>query len=467
MANDTYPRGNRNDPYGRGGNSDSTPSTDPLTELARLIGQGDPFGADLNRRDPRGYDRAGHDDRYADPAERADTGQPGDAQRYDAQHDDPQHYDEQGHAQRDGYAAADPDGEQQYYDERDYRDQPHDHQQSYDDPHDVAHAPGAEMFAADPRDRDAHPGYHGGQPDDLARFYDDEEPSPRRRGWLTATLVTIVVAGIVGVAGAFAYRSVFPSGPPALITRDPGPNKVVPSQTADSAANKSADRLAAAGHDEKLVSQEEQPMRLPPAPSPGQNADIPPMPSIGPAPQTVPPDTALAAPTGPNAPRRVKSERIAAPYAPSDAPAAAPRAVPQAPPPAHGGGPLSLSPQGVASAPPAPVPAPPPPAPAAPMRTTALAPPAPISGGGEAAGAPGYYVQLSAQGSPEEAQSSFHAIQSRHADLLGNRPLFVRKKTVSGKIFYGAQVGPMSRQEAVQLCEGLKAAGGPCMLQHN
>ena len=100
------------------------------------------------------------------------------------------------------------------------------------------------------------------------------------------------------------------------------------------------------------------------------------------------------------------------------------------------------------------------------MRTTALAPPAPATGGGEA-GPPGYYVQLSAQGSPEEAQSSFQAIQSKHTDLLGNRPLFVRKKTVSGKIFYGAQVGPMSRQEAVQLCEGLKAAGGSCMLQHN
>ena len=470
MANDTYSRGNRPDPYGRGGSSDSAPSTDPLTELARLIGQSDPFG-DAGRRDPRqpeprqpeprqpdprGYDRAPHDDRYADPA---NTGHHGDAQHYDTQQ-----YDEHGYA-------IDPLAEQPY-DERDY--QAGDHQQAYDDPNDVAHAPGAEMFAADPRDRDAHPGaYHGGQPDDLARFYDDEEPAPRRRGWLAATLVTVVVAGVVGVAGAFAYRSVFPGGPPALITRDPGPNKIVPSQTADSAANKNADRLAAASQDEKFVSHEEQPLRLPPAPAPGQGGGAAPMPSIGPAPPTMPSDTATMMPTGPNAPRPVKPVRIppptyAAPLA--DAPAAPPpRVQAQAvPPPAphNGGGPLSLSPQGVASAQPVPAPAPPPPQPAAPMRTTALAPPAPVTGG-EAASPPGYYVQLSAQGSPEEAQSSFQSIQSKYADLLGNRQLFVRKKTVSGKIFFGAQVGPMSRQEAVQLCDGLKAAGGPCMLQHN
>jgi hypothetical protein len=475
MANDPYSRGNRNDPFGRGGSSDSTPATDPLTELARLIGQSDPFG-DAGRRDPRqpdprGYAQPRHDDRYTDPA----AGHP-DPQQYD-----PQHYDDRSY-QADGSAATDQHHADQHYDERGYRDQPGDHQQGYDDPHDLAHAPGAEMFAADPRDRDMHPGaYEGEQPDDLARFYDDEEPTPRR-GWLAATVVTIVVAGVVGVAGAFAYRSVFPAGPPALITRDPGPNKIVPSQAAESAANKNADRLATAGSDERFVSHEEQPMQLPPAPAPGQSGGIAPMPSIGPAPPTMPADTASLAPTGPNAPRPVKPVRIPPPnYGASatDAPVAPapPRPVPQppapsraqvqaVPPPAphNSGGPLSLSPQNVASAQPVPAP---PPQPVAPMRTTALAPAAPVTGGGEAAAAPGYYVQLSAQGTPEDAQSSFHAFQSKYPDLLSSRQVFVRKKTVSGKIFYGAQIGPMSRQEAVQLCDGLKAAGGPCMLQHN
>jgi hypothetical protein len=43
MVDDSY-RGYRNDPSGRGGSGSSEPATDPLTELARLIGQSDPFG---------------------------------------------------------------------------------------------------------------------------------------------------------------------------------------------------------------------------------------------------------------------------------------------------------------------------------------------------------------------------------------------------------------------------------------
>src|SRR5690348_10232504 len=44
MADDT--RGYRKDPYGRGGTGASGQPTDPLSELARLIGQSDPFGSD-------------------------------------------------------------------------------------------------------------------------------------------------------------------------------------------------------------------------------------------------------------------------------------------------------------------------------------------------------------------------------------------------------------------------------------
>jgi len=53
--------------------------------------------------------------------------------------------------------------------------------------------------------------------------------------------------------------------------------------------------------------------------------------------------------------------------------------------------------------------------------------------------------------------------------LLGDRQLIVRRKEIAGKgTFYGAQVGPFaSREDANQLCEGLKSAGGTCIVQRN
>src|ERR1700731_3363879 len=99
MADDTYSRGYRNDPHDRDGNGASGPATDPLTELARLIGQSDPFAADRHRApDPHAADA--HEqaaDWRADPA----------------QH--PQHYDDA--PQDDRYAA----GAQQHYADHGYR----------------------------------------------------------------------------------------------------------------------------------------------------------------------------------------------------------------------------------------------------------------------------------------------------------------------------------------------------------
>jgi cell division septation protein DedD len=34
-------------------------------------------------------------------------------------------------------------------------------------------------------------------------------------------------------------------------------------------------------------------------------------------------------------------------------------------------------------------------------------------------------------------------------------------------VFYAAQVGPLARDEANQLCETLKSAGGSCYIQRN
>ena len=118
MADDSY-RG-----YGNGrGRGGSEPPTDPLTELARLIGQSDPFGHDGRRADPRAsadardpaqhYDGAGYDDRYGTPPEPSQYPQDGygngGVDGYAAQHGG-QAYADDGHHDGDpdprGYASA-------------------------------------------------------------------------------------------------------------------------------------------------------------------------------------------------------------------------------------------------------------------------------------------------------------------------------------------------------------------------
>lgn len=171
--------------------------------------------------------------------------------------------------------------------------------------------------------------------------------------------------------------------------------------------------------------------------------------------------------------RVVRTERIKPADQPADAiatrpagPARAsgPSAVQPAPPrvaPPAANAPLSLAPQGIPST------AAPAPAPAPPQHTTALAstgPAAERSGGGGS----GYYVQVSAQKSEDEAKSSFRGIQARHASLLGGHQPVIRRKDLGSKgVFYGAQVGPLSREAAAKLCEDLKAAGQSCMIQRN
>jgi hypothetical protein len=571
MADDTYSRGYRNDPYDRGGASDSGPATDPLTELARLIGQSDPFARDRNRQpDPR------HPEAYPQSAEwPADPAQH--PQQYDPQHYDPQqpqHYDPQQHghgAQDDNYGAAEPQhyaddssgaadqyaahqngyayphagqheagyrdnagyAEQPYHqdqqayqqersayqdDQRGYQDQqgqrgyqdqqgqqgyqaqqayhPDQHPYYQDQPahpqeeHQPAHiaqagdAPERGEYAAAPADHPSVPGYpappfFGTDPNARPDDYYEDAPAPRR-GWLV-TAAALVGLAVVGTAGAFAYRAVFTGGEARIISRELAPNKITPAQaTQDNGANKS-ERLASVGQNEKLGPPPEQPIAIPepprtvpPAITQNQAAAAPSAPA--PAQPPAPSGPAQASPpvdTGGNAaPRKVRTEKIN-PQQVGDVsgprPAGPPRNAGPSPvqppqprvvgpvPSANPNAPLSLAPS-------APDPAP---APAREPRvhTTAVAPP-PVERSSQGGG--GYFVQLSAQKSEEEAKSSFRGIQARHSSLLGGQPLVVRRKDLGGKgVFYGAQVGPLSREAAGKLCEDLKAAGQSCMVQRN
>jgi cell division septation protein DedD len=95
------------------------------------------------------------------------------------------------------------------------------------------------------------------------------------------------------------------------------------------------------------------------------------------------------------------------------------------------------------------------------VRTAAVTPQAAPSGA--------YVVQIAANKTQEEASAAFRSAQSRYPGVLGNRKLLIRKKEIAGKgTFYGAQVGPFaSRNDAVQVCEDLKSAGGTCIVQRN
>jgi hypothetical protein len=78
-----------------------------------------------------------------------------------------------------------------------------------------------------------------------------------------------------------------------------------------------------------------------------------------------------------------------------------------------------------------------------------------------------WVVQLSAQGTEEEAQSAFRAAQAKYAVLAGYQVLIRKKDRGRRGVFYAAQVGPLARDEANGLCSRIKSAGGKCFTQEN
>jgi hypothetical protein len=437
--------------------------TDPLSELARLIGQTKPFG-----EQPRASGR----DREWPGAATATTAMPLGA---DYRDDLPRYEPDQGYDAPQGHDH--PDQHHGYTDQP-----PYDAQTDYGQPDMQApyYGDNGELAPEDPY---------------AQQQYADEEPPRRRRSGLI-TVAAVVALAMLGTAGAYGYRTFFSGGAPGvppLIKADAGPNKVAASQQSGDGGNSKQiyDRVGGGGQ-EKIVSREEQPVDVKPANArpayvPGSSPGAP---SVAAAAQMAPawpnpPGATVqqSAPqqgASPTEPRKVRTVTIrpdqpaGAPPASTMPPAAAPRAAapaaesaapaPAAAPPAPrqqvqpvpraaSNGPLSLTPQGAAAQRSA----------SAEPRVTATAPSPVASGGGS------YVVQLSAQKTEEEASAAFRAAQARYPQLLGNRQLIVRRKEIAGKgTFYGAQVGPFaSRDGATQLCEDLKSAGGSCLVQKN
>jgi cell division septation protein DedD len=102
----------------------------------------------------------------------------------------------------------------------------------------------------------------------------------------------------------------------------------------------------------------------------------------------------------------------------------------------------------------------------APEATQSAATEEPAAAAVPATATSGYVVQLSATGSPEEAQTTYSRLQRNYASILGNLEANIQRADLGDRgIFYRVRVGPWAqRGDAVAVCESLKAAGADCFV---
>ena len=306
----------------------------------------------------------------------------------------------------------------------------------------------------------------------------EEEPAPKKRSRGLMTVAAVLALAVVGTGAAFAYRTFVGSprsGEPPIIKADNSPTKLMPAPSDTNA--KTPDRLLSGDGGERLVSREETPVDVnsrsggprvvfPPL---NQNANPPAAASVSPS----APMPAAATGTMPNnEPRRIKTLAVkgdadnggvpagagAPPPRPATRSVAAPAAAPAAPPTrnpasanASANSPMSIAPQASESEPPT---------------RMAATNPTQTAPAGAPEGGPSFLVSVTSQDSESAARESFRMVQGKYASVLGSRsPVIKRVDLADGKTKYRAMVGPYrTRQEAVQFCTELKAAGGQCFI---
>ena len=240
------------DAQGRGTPTANNPAagSDPLAELARLIGQSDPFG------------EFGRDSAPAQPAAPPPQApnQPEPMLRELAAQAMP----------RGAQAAAGEHGAEAFpagYGE-DYARQPYGSPPLAGD-EDVYHVQGGPVPGYDDHAGYQEAGFEPGPPPyagdehGYQDYYDDIPPPRRRMGVLA--IAAVFALAVLGTAGAFGYRALFgsvSSGPPPVIKADSKPAKIVPEKDKSQSAKLINDRINAAGGAQKLVSREEQPVDL-------------------------------------------------------------------------------------------------------------------------------------------------------------------------------------------------------------
>ena len=225
----------------------STSGSDPLAELARLIGQTDPFGEfgrDNARRattplpasaTPPATVKFGADDYFgATTAPAAHPPLP-EARAY----------------------AAPGAARQPFADTENF---------FHDQPETQGH-PAAETDGHEP---DAYPQSNLHLAGEEVDFYEDG-PAPKRRMGVMAIAAVFALA-VIGTAGAFGYRAMFgssgPSQPPPVIKADTAPSKIVPVAASKTPSKLITDRVADHAQDEKIVSREEHPVEIKNSPPP-------------------------------------------------------------------------------------------------------------------------------------------------------------------------------------------------------
>jgi len=74
-----------------------------------------------------------------------------------------------------------------------------------------------------------------------------------------------------------------------------------------------------------------------------------------------------------------------------------------------------------------------------------------------------YYVQLTTQRTSQEAQDRFDEIKARFSALKDRQGVIMRTDAGVSTV-YRAMVGPFDLAGANEMCNGLKAQGGPCVV---
>lgn len=78
------------------------------------------------------------------------------------------------------------------------------------------------------------------------------------------------------------------------------------------------------------------------------------------------------------------------------------------------------------------------------------------------------YLQVTSQRSEAEAKAAFNSLRAKFPEVLGDRQPVIRRADLGERgIYYRAQVGPISSEQAEAKCSQLKAVGGHCFIQYN
>jgi len=482
------------DDYDRGGDQHDSGGSDPLAELARLIGQTDPFGSmgkpnpapppppvpramPRDRQEPRYEPPQYEEPQYEEPIEEEPPPPPGPPawmQRANAravpQREVP--------AQEDAPSALHPlrrhalpaPQYEDYPEERGYQEpeQPADPSR-YDDALYGQLQGGAQDYQREAAYPDDPYAYQDGYEEE------PEEPARKRAGGLL-TVAAVLALAVVGTGAAFAYRTYLggpKSGDPPIIKADNTPTKVVPAP-ADT-ASKTPDRMPIGDGTEKIVPREEKPVDVnanggaprvvfPPL---APNGNPPPPSSVATA--GPPPLAAAPAPTPTNGtlpssePRKIKTLSVRgdqadagpapppAPVKPPKSASAAPRSAAQ--PSAAANAPLSLAPDAQASAPAS-----------EPRRVATLQPPPGAPGTGAVPASEGrFLVSITSQPTEAEAQAAFRSMQKKYPEQLSSHSPVIKRVDGKKGVSYRAMVGPFaSRDEATKFCSSYSSAGGQC-----